>query len=133
MSKINGTLYLATIDGVAIAYSTSAELSINQELFDTTSKGSSGWAEHGNGLRDWSISVEGLVDFSSSFNVVGLDGMIANRSQATVVFTDSATGDRKWTGTASLASLTISAPMEEAVTWSGELTGTGALTMSTIS
>ena len=132
MSKINGTLYLVTVDGVAFAYSSSAELSMNQELFDTTTKSSSGWAEHGNGLRDWSISVEGLVDFSSSFNVVGLSNLIANRTQATVVFTDSATGDRKWTGTASLASLTISAPMEEAVSWSGELTGTGALTMATI-
>lgn len=132
MAKINGTLYLTTIDGVALAYSQSAELSINQELFDTTTKSSSGWAEHGNGLRDWTISVEGLVDFSASANVVTLNGMIANRSQATVVFTDSATGDRKWTGTASLASLTISAPMEEAVSWSGELTGTGALAMATI-
>lgn len=132
MSKINGTLYLVTVDGVAFAYSSSAELSMNQELFDTTTKSSSGWAEHGNGLRDWSISVEGLVDFSSSFNVVGLSNLIANRTQATVVFTDSATGDRKWTGTASLASLTISAPMEEAVSWSGELTGTGELTMAAI-
>lgn len=132
MSKINGTLYLVTVDGVAFAYSSSAELSMNQELFDTTTKSSSGWAEHGNGLRDWSISVEGLVDFSSSFNVIGLSNLIANRTQATVVFTDSATGDRKWTGTASLASLTISAPMEEAVSWSGELTGTGELTMAAI-
>lgn len=132
MAKINGTLYVFEADGVAVASSTSASLNINQDLFDTTSKGSSGWAEHGNGLRDWSISVEGLVDFSQSFGVIGLNNMIANRASAAIVFTDSQTGDQKWSGTADLSSLTIDAPMEEAVTWSGELVGTGALTMATI-
>lgn len=130
MATINGTLYVAEVDGVAFACSTSAELNINQELYDTTCKDSAGWAEHGNGLRDWSVSVEGLTDYSVSFNTIGLSTMIENRSQATVTFVADS-GKEQWSGTASLANLTVSAPMEEAVTFSGELTGTGALTRTT--
>lgn len=131
MAKINATDILVFVNDVAVAHQTNGSLSIAQDLPDASSKDSGGWAEHINGQRSWSISVEGLVDYSASFGVEQLANLILNRTSATIRFGTGTTGDLRFEGTANLGDLSQDAGLETPLTFSGELTGTGALVMTT--
>jgi predicted secreted protein len=134
MAAINGTTVIYSQSGTPLAMLTNSTLNINQNLFDATTKGSSGWADHGNGLRDWSIDVEGLASFvATTGNVDILATLITTRASVTVSFAPSTAGQLRFHGTANLASLSLGAPMEEAVTVSGSLTGKGILNKGTVS
>jgi predicted secreted protein len=132
MSKINGTLMLVNLDGVAIAHTTSATLNIDVDLFDTTNKGSGGWDENDHGRRSWSIDVDGLVDYSTGLNIGGLMDMILQREDAVMLFSSGVIGHEEFSGTVRLASLSLTADQEDAVSFSGSLTGSGQLTKSTV-
>tara|TARA_Y100000593_G_C4321560_1_gene344097 strand:+ start:2582 stop:2980 length:399 start_codon:yes stop_codon:yes gene_type:complete len=131
MAKFNATNLILKISGTPVAHSTSATLNINQDLPDATSKDSSGWSENIRGLRDWSIDVEGLTDYSASFGADELADLIISRADAEIEFGTGTASDTKYTGTVNLSSLTQDAPMEDVASFSGSLTGTGALTKAT--
>lgn len=132
MAKINGTDLLVYVGAVAIAHSTSATLSIEQDLPDATTKGSGGFADHINGLKSWSIDFDGLVDYASSYGVEELFNNLKNGNNVVVKFSTEASGDSYWSGTASCSSLTMTAEMEAPVSFSGTFVGKGALAMTTI-
>ena len=50
----------------------------------------------------------------------------------TVVISTNVTGDEKYTGSAYFMSLALSAPNNDKATWTGQLQGTGALTIGTV-
>lgn len=127
----NATNLIVLIDGVAVGHTTSAELSVEADLPDATTKDSSGWAEHIKGTRSWGVSVDGLVAYDGSYPSQTLLDLILNRTSVTLQFTTQETGDTYWTGTASLQSDTISAEMESPASFSGSFTGNGALTSAT--
>ena len=131
MAKFNATNLILKISGTPVAHSTSATLNINQDLPDATTKDSSGWSENIRGLREFSIDVEGLPDYTASFGVDELADLIISRADAEFEFGTGTTGDTKITGTVNLSSLTQDAPMEDVASFSGSLTGTGALTKAT--
>ncbi|MAE81196.1 MAG: hypothetical protein CMB80_00565 [Flammeovirgaceae bacterium] len=131
MAKINATTLVVRVNGSICAHTTSATLNINQALADATTKDSSGWTENLSALRDWSIDVEGLTDYSASFGADELADLIINRATATVEFGTGTTGDTKFSGTCNLSSLSQDAPMEDVASFSGSLVGTGALTKAT--
>lgn len=132
MAKINGTDLLVYVGATAIAHSTSATLNIEQDLPDATTKDSAGWADHINGLKSWSIDFDGLVDYSASYGVEELFDNLKNGNNVVVKFSTEDGGDSYWTGTASCASLTMTAEMESPVSFSGSFTGKGTLTRSTV-
>ena len=131
MAKFNATDLVLKINGTTIAHSTSATLNINQSLADATSKDSAGWSENIRALRDWSIDCEGLTDYSASFGADELADLIISRASATAEFGTGASGETKYSGTVNLASLTQDAPLEDVASFSGSLTGTGALAKAT--
>ena len=134
MSAINGTLVLLRADGNPLALVTDATLNIEQDLPDATSKDSSGWAAHINGLRSYSVDVDGLASFvATTGNSNILANLIANRSQVSFRFATATAGQLQFTGTVSLGSLSITAPNEDTATLSGSMTGTGALVIGTVS
>lgn len=132
MAKINGTDLLVYVGATAIAHSTSATLTIDQDLPDATTKGSGGFADHINGLKSWSIDFDGLVDYSASYGAEELFDNLKNGNNVTVKFATLTAGDSAWTGTASVSNLTMSAEMEAPVSFSGTFVGKGTLTKSTI-
>jgi predicted secreted protein len=132
MAKFNGTDLLVYVGTVAIAHSTSATLNIEQDLPDATTKGSGGFADHINGLKNWSIDFDGLVDYAASYGVEELFDNLKNGNNVTVKFSTSTNGDSLWTGTASVSSLTMTAEMEAPVSFSGTFVGKGTLTKSTV-
>lgn len=128
--QINGTALLVYSAGTAIAYSKSCTLNRNVATIDVTSKDSSGNTDILPGLRDWSIDVDGLVALDSAVNAEYLDGLITGRTQVKVRFSTNVSGDGHWNGSAYVTSLSITAPMEDAITFSATFSGDGALTLS---
>jgi len=131
MAKINGTL-VAVLSGTdKILTSTSATLNVSQNLFSTTNKDDAGWDSHGNGLRSWDISGEGKFDTTTAggLNPTEILAAIIARSADTVIkfVTNEPTNTVGWTGNGTFASVTITGPMEDAVTFSYTIRGNGAL------
>ena len=137
---INGTKFGVYAAGTKIAYATSASISMNHNLRDTSTKDSSGWRDQLEAQRDWEVSVEGMLIF-----VDGSGGAIANltmnelystyiatRTEFTLMFSTEESGDIKWSGQAFLTSLSADTPNEDSSTWSGSFSGTGALTQATV-
>ena len=132
----NGTnLVLKAIeDGgtlATIGHTTSCTLSMSVDLPDATSKDSGGYAENINGLRSFEISFDGLVDYTDAQNAAEFITHINSRDKLDFTFGTAATGDQLITGECRVSSIEVSAEMESAVTYSGTLVGTGAITLST--
>ena len=130
--KFNGTLLNVYIDDVIIGCATSSELSVNVDLADATCKDDGGWADHIHGLRDWSVSTDGLVAYDGTNNIGDFYTLLNGRTSVTLKFTTNVTGDLVFSGSASVASISVSAEMEAAVTYSVEFTGKGVLTKGTV-
>ena len=130
--KFNGTLLNVYLDNVMIGCATSSELSVNVDLADATCKDDGGWADHIHGLRDWSVSTDGLVAYDGTNNIGDFYTLLNGRTSVTLKFTTNVTGDLVFSGSASVASISVSAEMEAAVTYSVEFTGKGVLTKGTV-
>ena len=122
------------MDGKQLAELTNVTMSMNQDLFEITSKESGGWKEVMPGLRDITYSAEGLADFqSSNKDLADIFTAYNSRASVAIIWTDMITGDKSVSQTAYISSCEVSAPMEDVTTYSIEFTGTGAPTFATIS
>ena len=133
MAAINGTLYLLSLEGTPLAMQTDATLNLEQDLPDATHKLSGGWADHINGLRSWSIDVDGRLSGLAGGNFGLLFNLVTNRSNVAMEFASEVTGYVKVTGIVSLGSVSLGAPLEDTAPFSGTLTGKGPLTMAIVS
>ena len=131
-SRFNATALVLSVNGSPVAHSTSATLNINQDLLDATTKDSGRFKEQIRGVRDWSLDIEGLIDYTASFGVDELADLIISGVTAEIAFTTDTSGDTKYTGTVDLSGLSQDAPAEGLATFSGTLVGTGVLTKATV-
>ena len=129
MAKVNGTVMTVLTGTDVVLFSKNATLNIEQDLPDSTSKGSSGWEEHINGVRRWSIDFDGAFDIAGTGFLADeiIASIVARTADTTVKFGTSAAAATGWTGTATWKNLSITAPMEDVPTFSGTLVGNGAL------
>tara|TARA_Y100001963_G_C6665460_1_gene392506 strand:- start:330 stop:752 length:423 start_codon:yes stop_codon:yes gene_type:complete len=134
-TSVNGTDFILQIDSGAgyltLGTSTSCSVSMSLETRDTSSKSSDGWAESLYGQRSWTMDVEALLTFNVA-NVMHLFDVYKNRTVCTVKFIQASTvtGDAFYSGTALLTSLSADAPMEDSMTYSASLQGSGVLTQT---
>lgn len=137
---INGTKFAVYLGGTKVAYATSASISMNHNLRDTSTKDSGGWRDQLEGQRDWEVSVEGMLIFTN-LDGTAISGLtmnelytnqIATRASYELKFSTEVTGDIKWSGTAFLTSLSADTPNEDSSTWSASFSGTGALTQGAV-
>ena len=142
MSVINGTdltVYVpteatdaddASTVWTAVALAKTGSLSISADLPDASTKDSSGWAESIAGQRSWTMSTDGLVDFSltdaSGANIDGLWDYFTNRSKIKVALGQD---NYYFYGDSFIESLELSSEMESPVTFSASFKGTGALNL----
>jgi predicted secreted protein len=102
-------------------------------MFETTCKDSSAVSEFLPGAKSWTASVTGNVDFAATNGVEELFTAWTNQTSVALVFQTGTTGDSKYSGSGYVSSLQIqSSGNDEAVTFSAEFQGTGALTQATI-
>lgn len=139
MARINGTDLIISIaqDGYTeqpLAHTTSATLNLEMATIDVSSKDSSGNQEVIGGQKTASLDFEGLTDFGSSgYGVDDLFSLLNNRYKVDWTMGTADAGSPtapKWTGEGVITSLTINAPMEDAVTYSGTITVTGGVTFT---
>ena len=135
----NGTNLLVKLadDGVSpatIGHSTSCSISFTNDMAAATTKDSSGFSEVIPAVRSAEISFDGLVDYTDGAGGMTGGGEIAHklltRQKCHFSFGTAATGDTVYTGEGYISAAEISGAMEEAVTYSGTITVTGAITES---
>ena len=138
---LNGTKFAVYAAGTKIAYATTASISINHNLRDTSTKDSGGWRDQLEGQRDWEVSVDGMLIFvdGSGGAIGGLtanelySSYIASRTEFELKFSTEVAGDIKWSGNAFMTSLSMDTPNEDSSTWSASFSGTGVLTQAAVS
>ena len=132
----NGTNLLVKIadDGVSpatIGHSTSCSISFTNDMAAATTKDSSGFSEVIPAVRSAEISFDGLVDYTDgSSGGAEIAHKLLTRQKCDFSFGTAATGDTVYTGEGYISAAEISGAMEEAVTYSGTITVTGAITES---
>jgi TP901-1 family phage major tail protein len=129
--KNNGTLIALYKDGVKVTHSTNTSLDISEDIIDVTTKDSSGWKESIPGLRsasgsgDFLFSEDGAVNFEDFFDEIN------TRSSFTALWSTAVTGDKTYTGTAYITSISLSGGVEDAMTYNIAFEITGAVTKGT--
>ena len=139
MAAINGTsltLYIpqdvsGTISWVAIGLSKSASLSISADTPDISTKDSSAWSQVMSGMKSFSIDFESLLDLSNDASANGFKPLYDYFAARTTIKVAFGKGLTYWYGDAVISSLEQSAEAEQPVSFSGSLTGTGALSYGT--
>ena len=125
--------------GILVAYAQNGSLNINHSLREITSKESAGWKESLEGLRDWSVDLDGAyawTDAAGSALTNGADDLlntyILTRTALTIKFGNvtGATGDIVYSGSVYLTSFSVSAGTEDTATYSLSLEGTAAITQT---
>ena len=100
---------------------------------DITSKDSGGYQENAGGLRLFELSTDALQDINADLDFKEFYDDINERNEVIVRFAERATGgsDVKWEGSGYISSLSMDAGVEENVTYSVTITGTGVVTKGT--
>lgn len=115
----------------AIGHTTSCTISFTNDMADATTKDSSGFSEVIPAVRSAEISFDGLVDYTDANGGAEIAHKLLTRQKCDFSFGTAATGDTVYTGEGYISSCEISGTMEEATTYSGTITVTGAITEST--
>jgi len=127
----NATNLILKIETNTLGHSTSATLSLSNDLPEATTKDSSGFQEVIAGVISGEISFEGLVAYDDTLNAVELNDYLLARTQLTCVFGTTASGDDIYTAEGFLSSVENTADMESPASYSGSITLTGSITKST--
>ena len=127
----NGTNLILKIEGTTVGHTTSCSMSLSMDTPEATTKDSAGFSEYIAGVKGGEISFEGLVAYDDASNAIEMADFLLARTQLTCVFGTAETGDEIYTAEGFLTSVEMSAEMEAAVTYSGSITLTGAITKST--
>lgn len=130
--KLNGTLYKILSDTVAISNLTSNSVDFSVETRDVTTKDSSGNREILPTIFSASYSGEAIVDLVAMAGVEELYDFLSAKAAVTVEFTTDVSGDVQWSQSGYFTSVSISAPMEDNVTVSFTIEGTGTVTKANV-
>ena len=127
----NGTNLILTVEGATVGHTTSCSMSLSMDTPEATTKDSNGFSEYIGGVKGGEVSFEGLVAYDDTANAIEFADYLLARTQLTCVFGTAETGDAVYTAEGFLSRVEMSAEMEAAVTYSGSITLTGAITKST--
>lgn len=129
---LNGNNLRVYLNGNAVLEATSHDFTLSANMRDVTTKGSAGWKEVLPGLKEWSVSGDGLVKLDSTYGAVELADLLIAGTEVTVRFTTNTSGDEYWTGSAYVDNCQISSPANETPTYSFSCTGTSTLAKATL-
>ncbi len=125
-----------------VAFSTSAKLDLTMDIREISSKDSGIWKEKAGGKWDWKADTEGLMAFSLSattWDVEDLFAIMIERNPVSVTFGIASgttpgwelnTGEKYFSGSAIITSLSMNAPDNDNATYSISLEGASALTIT---
>ena len=129
---VNSRLMVIKVGTTVVSCLTDASLSLSQEFRDTTCKDSGGFNNILPAKRGWEMSGSALFSYDGTTTFEDFFALWNGQTLATVVFGTTVSGDKIYTGSAYLSSLSSSSSgTDENVTFEFSLTGTGTLTEST--
>lgn len=133
MAVLDGTDVLMTIAGSIINGTLNHSIEETVDTIDVTTKDSSKHKEYIAGEDGWTISVDGQVDLTDTYDITSLRTAKKAKAAVAVLWGNGihTSGGQTLGGNAIITSLSETAPKNGAVTWSITLTGTGDLTEST--
>jgi hypothetical protein len=114
-----------------------ASMAMSTNMFETTCKDSAANAAFLPGNKSWTASVTGNLAFDAtlgfSTTTTGLFDLWDDQTVVSLVFQDGVVDDTSYAGDAYISSLSLeSSGNDNAVTFSAEFTGTGAITQAII-
>jgi len=110
-------------------------LNINNNLIDSSDKGSGSWNENLDGRRDWSTDFELNYDPTDVVAMDLIDKILdptTSTDTPVLVGKNTSTGDIGYTGTAKVGNISLSGGDQDLIKMSGSLTGNGALIKATV-
>tara|TARA_R100001443_G_C3362866_1_gene179380 strand:+ start:1210 stop:1641 length:432 start_codon:yes stop_codon:yes gene_type:complete len=141
MAILNGTelkVYSAGTTNL-VAFAQNCTLNVNHSPREITNKESGGFKEILEGLRDFSIDIDGAYAWTNASGVALTDGAddvletnVLNARQAvTFIFGDTAsTSDISYSGSGFITSMSFTGGTEDTATYSMTIEGTGVLTQT---
>jgi TP901-1 family phage major tail protein len=129
---MNGTAIVLKIGGVTVAKLKSNSISANAAAIDVSNKDSAGWQESIYGQRSGSFDFDGVFAEDGSWGFDEGFAAITGKTTLTARWTSAANGDKYYEATCLLTSISETAPMEDAVTFTGTLQWTGAPTTGVV-
>jgi predicted secreted protein len=127
----NGTAIVLQVGGTTIANLKSNTMNFSRALIDVSNKDSGGWKESIYGQGSGTFDFEGVFVEQTTYGFSNLFTALKNKTNLTARWKGVA-GDMYYEATCLISSLSETAPMEDAVTFSGSLEMTGAPTTGTI-
>ena len=124
--KIRGLEVLISIDGTVLGGQRGASLSMSADELDVTDKNTTGYKKFLVGLKEWSISCDGLV----VLNEQGYDALFNAFIAGDVIEVELRKEDNSfgYKGDVVISSMDFDAQYDDALTYSCELKGASALT-----
>lgn len=128
--------------GTPLAFSTSANLTVNTDSQEVSSKDSGYWKDYQAGKLGWEVSTDGLLNFEPSGATQGIEILYAKQVSRAYIDVGFAfkngttpawgvdTSKKRFTGKGVITSLTMNAPDNEKGTYSITIQGTGVLTLA---
>jgi len=141
MAILNGTEIKVYSTGTTnlVAFAQNCTLNVNHSPREITNKESGGFKEILEGLRDFSIDVDGAYAWTNAAGVALTNGVddtletnVLNARQAvTFIFGDTATtSDVSYSGSGYITSVSMTGGTEDSATFSLSIEGTGVLTQA---
>jgi len=141
MAILNGTDIKVYSSGTTnlVAFAQNCTLTINQSIREITNKESAGFKESLEGLRDFTIDVDGAyawTDANGAELTNGIDDVLETnvlnaRQKVSFIFGDTqATLDVSYSGKGFITSVSLTGGTEDTATYSLTIEGTGALSQS---
>jgi len=129
---MNGTAILLKVGGVTVAKLKSNSFKLERSLIDVSNKSSSGWKESIYGQGSGGFDFDGIFSEDGTWGFDEAYAAMVAKTELTILYTTAVSGDKTYGGTCLLTSITTTAPMEDAATFSGSLVITGAPTTGTV-
>ena len=141
MAILNGTEIKVYSTGTTnlVAFAQNCTLNVNHSPREITNKESAGNKEILEGLRDFSIDIDGAYAWTNAAGAALANGaddlletkLLANRLQVDFIFGDTAsTSDVSYAGKGYITSMSFTGGTEDTATYSLYIEGTGALTQT---
>ena len=141
MAIFNGTDLVLTLSSTSggsefkTLHATSCSISMNVDTIDVSTKDSAGFRDLIGGQKSFSLSADGLMDFTSTGSTTDPDELFTQmmaRTAVTFTFALATPAGYKYTGSGFITSLEITGGVEDAPTYSVSLEGTDAITQTSI-
>jgi len=129
---MNGTAILLKVGSTTVAKLKSNSFKLERAVIDVSNKSSEGWKESIYGQGSGGFDFDGIFSEDGTWGFDEAFAAIEDKTTLTILYTSAVVGDKTYGGTCLLTSITTTAPMEDAVTFSGSLVLTGAPTQGTV-